>query len=274
MQAFKILLGLSSISVVVSCGSPTEHGDTAPEAVLTADTQLPSSLVAMTTAAPQRLEEEGPTATEVPIGDDSDATAVPPQVTPPRGGSLSEDDFIPPGTASRIHTEYEGPTTELLDWATYGDAYVTITIVDAFESPASDNPDGIHLGKTIVASVDEILWQRTPDRVPTTTVTFETIGWVVSNGTRQPVLVNNSPEWNVGDRYAALLELGDDGWTPLADDTVTTIGTDGRIDIPAPVPGSGVSLGEAMLFSAGKTPVDVAAALKEIAGDEPRSTTP
>lgn len=245
IRVLRTVIAAALAAVLAACGSPGQPV-AIPAGESISDTGSGTSEVVTDTVA------------DLPVA----ASPVP---TQPPLASLDPDDLTPPGTTPRIHADYAVPTGELTDWVAHGDVYATFTISDVYQSPIpredADRTEGLLIGKTIIASLDEVLWQRQPDTAPPADITFETIGWVLSQGEQQPVLVNSSPDWAVGGHYVGVFSLVEDGWTPLADDAVATVGANGEIDIPTPSAADGANPGPALVFSAGKTPEEVATEL-------------
>lgn len=206
-------------------------------------------------------------------GGSTSDTETPPTSEEPRSSEqlppLPYRDHTTTGTTPRIHVDYALTTGALTDWVSFGDAFGTFTLAGAEESP---NPDAepVFIGVNLHIVIDEILWLRRDGVAPPPEFSSETIGWMIKDGQRYPVLAGDSPEWEPGAKYVGVFALYEQGWALLADDTAALVGDDGLIKVPGSVvvPDSAgsqtVLVGPGLAFAAGKSPAEVAAELDRI----------
>jgi hypothetical protein len=171
------------------------------------------------------------------------------------------------GEATRVHADYGRPGVSLADWATYGDAYVVFVVSDLQRVPPSGEDqgrtEGVLVAQDVTVRIENVLWRRSGAGTPPGTVTYDRLGWIVSDGKEGPVLVNNEPPIEIGRRYVGVLADFDGKWSTLGSDAVAALTEDGTIDVPDPDPKRNYSPKGALLQSDGKTPEEVAALLAQ-----------
>jgi hypothetical protein len=119
------------------------------------------------------------------------------------------------------------------------------------------------VAQDVTVRIENVLWRRSGAGTPPETVTYDRLGWIVSDGKEGPVLVNNEPPIEIGRRYVGVLADFDGKWSTLGSDAVAALTEDGTIDVPDPDPKRNYSPKGALLQSDGKTPEEVAALLAQ-----------
>lgn len=141
----------------------------------------------------------------------------------------------------RLHADYAFPVDTLEDWVTYGDAFVTFTIVKIEAIPLSDDDEGRSEGvlssSQLTAQIEDSLWTRPGAEPMPPSVAFTWLTSVRSGGQDRPAVDNNGQMLEVGRRYVGLFARVDsEHWQPVTGETMARIEADDRVAVPDHAP--------------------------------------
>ena len=122
------------------------------------------------------------------------------------------------------------PSENPSDWVTYATHIVVAQVIQETEiapSPVvAESQDG-YIGRTVTLEVMQLLW-RDGRTGPVERITLDAPGWSLSEGTRTPIAIWNSPRFEVGEVVLVPLSMRSGEWTILAPDAVMPV-VDGKV---------------------------------------------
>lgn len=116
------------------------------------------------------------------------------------------------------------PFDRLIDWVSYGDAAVMITVVKAEEVAASpaevERGEGL-IGRRLTVRVNDVLWRHPDASTAPKSFAFDGFPWLLREGERIRTATPQNGWLTVGEQYLAIVtRYKPEGWGPINPQTV------------------------------------------------------
>jgi hypothetical protein len=136
-----------------------------------------------------------------------------------------------------LHADYAFPVDTLEDWVTYGDAFVTFTIIKVEPIPLSKEDaeltEGVLVSSHLTAQIEEIHWTRPGASPIPSAITFTWLTSVRRDGQDRPAVTNYGQVLEAANRYVGVFSRMDsDQWQPVAAETMAGFGANGLVVVP------------------------------------------
>jgi hypothetical protein len=144
-------------------------------------------------------------------------------------GASAEESVADVAAAERL------PADDLIDWVSYADAVVAVTVTSEAELPPTPEEaatgEGLLL-RDVSVQVDETLWSHAlSDSLPEDGFVFTAVGWTFNDDSKVPARTEGAERLEVGRRYVMPITYWpqDDQWGPIAPSAVVALDAQGRL---------------------------------------------